>query len=308
MIATTRRSLLAAGAAAAIAGPAAARPRAPGLAVTIDDFNLADTPLMTGAERHAAILRALAHHRIKAAGLVAGRYVDNAAAPPLLQAWSDAGHLIGNHTYSHPWCPKLSAEAFEAEIRRCEPLISAYGGFRRLFRFPYLAEGATAEERDRLRAVLDRLGYRNAHVTVDDSDWCIDNRLTARLKRDPAADLAPYRRFYLDHLWERATYYDGLARKLGNAGIDHTLLMHHRLTTGLFLSDALDMFRARGWRLADADRAFAQPLFAARSEALPAGQSLIWSLAKASGRFEGQLRYPGEDDTYENPKMDALGL
>ena len=32
------------------------------------------------------------------------------------------------------------------------------------------------------------------------------------------------------------------------------------------------------------------------------------TLAKETGRFDAQLRYPGEDDTYENPKMDALKL
>jgi hypothetical protein len=35
---------------------------------------------------------------------------------------------------------------------------------------------------------------------------------------------------------------------------------------------------------------------------------LIWALAKETGKFEKELRYPGEDDTYENPKMDALKL
>ena len=34
----------------------------------------------------------------------------------------------------------------------------------------------------------------------------------------------------------------------------------------------------------------------------------MWAAAKASWRFEGKLRYPGEDDTYEKPRMDALGL
>jgi len=27
-----------------------------------------------------------------------------------------------------------------------------------------------------------------------------------------------------------------------------------------------------------------------------------------TGRFDGELRYPGEDDVYKNPKMDALKL
>ncbi len=41
---------------------------------------------------------------------------------------------------------------------------------------------------------------------------------------------------------------------------------------------------------------------------LPAGESLLWALAKETGKFENELRYPGEDDVYENPKMDELKL
>jgi hypothetical protein len=41
---------------------------------------------------------------------------------------------------------------------------------------------------------------------------------------------------------------------------------------------------------------------------VPAGQSLVWAAAKADGRYEKLLRYPGEDGDYEAPKMDALGL
>lgn len=36
--------------------------------------------------------------------------------------------------------------------------------------------------------------------------------------------------------------------------------------------------------------------------------SLVWALAKETGKFDGLLRYPGEDDEYEKPIMDALGL
>jgi hypothetical protein len=263
---------------------------------------------MTGAERHGAILAALHRHGVRSAGFLAGKFVDKPEASPLVEAWSRRGHLICNHTYSHPYCPGLSAAGFEAELLRNEAVISGYPTFRRLFRFPYLAEGGKAPVRDGMRAVLDRHGYRNGHVTIDASDWYIDNRMKARLAQDPKADLQPYRRYYLDHLWDRASYYDGLARRLGMEGVDHTLLLHHRLTTGLFLEDVLAMFRSRGWRLIDAEAAFATPLFARRPDVLPAGQSLIWSLAKETGRFSAELRYPGEDEAYEKPKMDALGL
>lgn len=42
----------------------------------------------------------------------------------------------------------------------------------------------------------------------------------------------------------------------------------------------------------------------AQSETLPAGESILWALAKEKGLKN--LRYPGEDDVYEKPLIDAL--
>lgn len=308
-----RRSLLAGLAALGFPVPhpalgAVRRTGAPGIAITIDDFDLSNTVMMTGEVRDTAIRRALQRHKIKAGGFVAGKYVDGGLGPRILSAWSNDGHIIGNHSFSHQYFSGKDPDGLMADILKCEPLLSGYPGFRKLFRFPYLAEGNTADGRDGMRALLKQHEYANAHVTIDTSDWYIDNRLKARLKVASYTPIAPYRRFYLDHIWDRATFYDGLAQSLFGHSIDHTILLHHRLTTGLFLDDMLSMFKERGWRLIDAKAAFASPEFAMEPNVLPAGQSLIWSLAKADGRFEKLLRYPGEDGDYEAPKMDAAGL
>ncbi len=280
----------------------------PGIAVTIDDFDLSDTVLLSGEDRDTAIRAALRRHRVKAGGFVAGKYVNDALSPRVLARWSEDGHVIGNHSFSHQYFAGKDPDALMTDILKCEPLLSGHPGFRKLFRFPYLAEGKTAEGRDAMRALLKQHGYRNAHVTIDTSDWYIDNRLKARLQAHSQSPIEPYRRFYLDHIWDRATFYDNLSKSLFGHSIDHTILLHHRLTTGLFLDDMLSMFNERGWRLIDAEVAFASPVFALEPNALPAGQSLVWAAAKADGRFEKLLRYPGEDGDYEAPKMDVLAL
>jgi hypothetical protein len=76
----------------------------------------------------------------------------------------------------------------------------------------------------------------------------------------------------------------------------------------MFLGELLRMFRDKGWQIVDAETAYADPIFASTPQVLPAGQSLVWSLAKATGKLDTALRYPGEDGAYEAPKMDALGL
>jgi len=68
------------------------------------------------------------------------------------------------------------------------------------------------------------------------------------------------------------------------------------------------LFVERGWKPIDAVHAYEDPVYDLQPKTLPAGESLIWALAKESGKFDKELRYPGEDDIYENPKMDALGL
>ena len=308
-----RRSILVGLAALGItAGCAAKAPglgaRTPGIAVTIDDFDLSDPVLMSGEDRDTAIRSTLRRHRVKAGGFVAGKFVGDALGARTLARWSDDGHILGNHSFSHRYFSGQDPDGLMADILKCEALLAVYPGFQKLFRFPYLAEGKTADGRDAMRALLKRHGYRNAHVTIDTSDWYIDNRLKARLKAEPRSSLESYRRYYLDHIWDRATFYDGLAQALFGHAIDHTILLHHRLTTGLFLDDMLSMFRERGWRLVNAEAAFASPTFAMEPNTQPAGQSLVWAAAKANGRCEKLLRYPAEDGAYEAPKMDGLGL
>lgn len=282
---------------------------APQLAITLDDFNLFDTTFLSAEKRNKAILDAFrAHSNLKAAIFVTGKFIDTEEKRRYLGAWNDAGHIVANHSYSHFYYPGITFEAFSCDFLRGEAVIKDFRNFRKFFRFPYLKEGDTTQKRDQMREFLKTNGYRNGHVTIDASDWYVDGRLNARLKKEPNADLAPYRKFYLEHLWERAKYYDELAQKAVGRKVKHTLLLHHNVVNGLFLKDVLQMFKDKGWKLIDAETAYSDSIFDSEPNITPAGESLIWALAKQSGKYEKELRYPGEDGVYEKAKMDALGL
>lgn len=279
------------------------------IAFTFDDFNIFNGALLCAEQRNAAILAALrSHSDLKAAGFVAGKYISDETKRGFVKAWSDAGHIIGNHTYSHFYYHDTSFDVFSCDVLRGEAVVRDLRQFRKIFRFPYLKEGETAQKRDQMRAFLKSSGYTNGAVTIDASDWAVDARLAARLKREPKVDLAPYREFYLAHLWERAKYYDELARKAVGRSVKHTLLLHHNQINGLFFKDVLQMFADKGWRLISAETAFTDEIFKAEPQIVPAGESIVWALAKESGKFDKELRYPAEGDEYENPKMDKLGL
>lgn len=278
----------------------------PRVAITFDDFDVAESPFMSAAACNEAILDALGRHGVQGAVFVAGSYV-SAATMPLLRAWDERGHVIANHTYSHLSYPSTDFRQFAADVLRNEVLLRQFAHFRKLFRFPYLREGDTAAQRDRMRAFLSEHGYRNGYVTIDTSDWYVDGRLKARLEEGGGADLAPYRDYYLDHVMGRAAYYDGLARKIGWGGVGHALLLHHNTLNGLFLGDLLRRFEREGWRLIDVEEAYAAPP-PRLPDSLPAGESLVWALANEAGALGEPARYPCEGGEYERPRMDALGL
>lgn len=281
----------------------------PEIAITIDDFNVnAETPHLDPDSRNAAILASLRAARLQAAAFVAGKWVDNPEGQRRLALWSEAGHVLANHSYSHWNYPRVDFEVFSADLLRAEAVIAHHPTFSKWFRFPYLKEGATVEQRDRMRAFLKAQGYRMGYVTVDASDWAIDARLRKRLAENPMAPLDNYRNFYVEHIWERTQFYDDLARQVLNRPVRHTLLIHHNLLNALFLSDVLQMYAQRGWRVIDAQAAFQDPVFASEPDVLPAGESIIWALAKESGKHTDVLRYPAEDEAYERERMDELGL
>ena len=302
----TRRAFLTTASAMAITARSAEL--YPQIAFTFDDPKLAQSGNMPWQQINERMLAALARRRIKAALFVCGMRVDQPSGRDLIHAWDDAGHLIGNHSYSHLNFDMVSLSAFEGDALRNEPLVRPYQHFTPLFRYPFFKEGNTAEKRDGMRAFLADRGYRLGRATVDSSDWAISARLEKRIQADPSADVSAYRSFFLQHIWDRAQYYDFLAQRVLGRSVRHTVLLHHNALNALFLGDLIAMFIARRWNPIDADVAYQDPVYARQPHVLPAGESLIWSLAKESGRFDAQLRYPGEDEVYENPRMDALKL
>jgi peptidoglycan-N-acetylglucosamine deacetylase len=283
---------------------------APQIAITMDDFHWANAVKLTAQDRNRAILGALSNRSVKAALFVIGRNIDIDEGKQLLKPWSEAGHLIGNHTYSHrPYDdPSINVAAYSQDILRAEELLKDFPQFRKYLRFPLLREGDTVAKRDGMRRFLAQHSYRNGHVTIDNSDWIVDQRLTRKLKANPLADVTPYRDFYLEHMWDRARYYDLLALKVLGRPVKHTLLTHFNLLNGLFLGDLMDMFKSKGWQLIDAEEAFTDAVFRAEPKVLPAGESIVWSLAKEKGRIAKSLRYPAEDGKYEAARMNKLGL
>lgn len=277
----------------------------PLFSITIDDPNIESTGNLTWSQKDDALLETLDRHGIKAALFVCGKRIDNYEGKVLLGKWNDKGHMICNHSYSHTYfhSKKVTTESFINDILKCDSLINKYSGYSRLFRFPYLKEGDTQQKRDGLREFLNNAGYCNGYVTIDASDWYIDKRLVDTLKSTPGMDISPYKEYYITHIYERAMFYDSLAVKLTGRHIKHTLLLHHNYINAQFLGELLIHFKKSGWELINAPDAFSDEVYENSPAILPAGESLVWAMAKETGNYESMLRYPGEDSEYEEIQL-----
>ena len=298
--------------AALLAGTCAmAEAHAQTVAITIDDGpNTGTTPRMSAAQRNQAILDALAKHRVHAALFVTSGFGANTPEGlELLQAWSKAGHVIGNHTVTHPDLHKIDLAAYQKEVLECDRLISPLPGYRKWLRFTYLREGNTPEKRDGMRDFLRERGYRNAYVSLDTSDWRLAAKLEEVLKKDPNADVGAIRTAYLAHVRQRALAYRELSQKLQGRDIPQVLLIHHNLLNALWLDDVLAQFKDMGWKIVAPDEAFADPVYQLQPERTVAGQSLLLSL----GRLLGLGRFPGgerlvDDGDFEIAELASKGL
>ncbi|HEY0590119.1 MAG TPA: polysaccharide deacetylase family protein [Pseudoduganella sp.] len=301
------RRLFAAAALAASVGVAQAQ----SVAITIDDGpNAGNTPRMSAQERNQAMLDALAKHRVQAALFVTAGYGANTPQGlPLLQAWSKAGHAIGNHTVTHPDLEKVPLAEYQRQVMECDRLISTQPGYQKWLRFTYLREGNTPEKIDGMRQFLRDHGYRNAHVSMDTSDWRLNEKLEQVLKKDPKADVSAIRTAYLAHVKQRALAYRDLSQQLQGRDISQVLLLHHNLLNAMWLDDVLTQFKEMGWKIITPAEAFADPVYKLEPVRKAAGQSLLLSL----GRTLGPGLMPGgerlvDDGDYEISELAKNGL
>jgi peptidoglycan/xylan/chitin deacetylase (PgdA/CDA1 family) len=277
------------------------------IALSFDDgFDPRNQPL--ASSWNTSILKALSNAQIKSILFPAGKRVDSLAGLKLVRDWGEAGHTIANHTYSHlNLCSeKTTLEQFIIETEKNETLLKDIPGWTKRLRFPYLKEGETVSKRDGFRSWLTDHGYKSGAVSIDASDWYYNKRYLAWRANHPNDDPTPFRIAYLNHLWNRATYYDSLSEEIHNRSVKHVLLLHTKAINAAFLPDIIAMFRSKGWVFISPEEAYEDPIYAITPTGLPAGESILWALAKQNGLKD--LRYPAESDVYEKPLLDKTGL
>jgi peptidoglycan/xylan/chitin deacetylase (PgdA/CDA1 family) len=258
------------------------------IALTFDDIPRGPGAFLTQEERTKRLITALRDARVaQAAFFVNPGFLENperAGGEQRIAAYVKAGHVLANHSYSHPALTATAAEAYLADIDKAEAWLKGREGRRPWFRFPYLNEGRYDKaKRDAIRAGLAARGLMNGYVTVDASDWHMEQlAIDAKAAGNPI-DMDALRDLYVESHVQAAEYYDGLARRTLGRSPAHILLLHETDIAALWIDDLVAALRRAGWEIVTADAAFADPISKAMPDVASAQGTLTEALAWEKG-------------------------
>lgn len=257
------------------------------LVLTFDDGpNLDPTPKLSAAERNQRLLDAFRAKGVRVVlftnGIRGGNTLDGWR---WLTAWGNAGHRIGNHSYSHGNLAEISTQTFIEDFEKMDHIIKPLPGYWRMFRFPFLEEGKDEVQSKDVQAFLKQKGYRNAPVSVVTYDWAYNGKLHEMFKANPNADIAPLRELYLAHILECLKVYDSLGQDLLGRKVAHAILLHHNLLNSLVMPDLLAMLERSGWKVVNPEEGYSDALYQQERADVGYSDSVLVAVAKKKKEF-----------------------
>mgnify|MGYP003526577289 FL=1 len=249
------------------------------IAVTTDDLpwqRMATTSPEALRTRHAALLEQLRLGGVPVIGFVNEDKleIDGVEQPErvaMLEAWLDAGHTLGNHTYGHVDVHAVGIPAFEDAILRGErmlrPMLAKRGQTPEWFRHPYLRAGRSTEDKAAITAFLAAHGYRVAPVTVDNGEWVwafayarvLDTQADTP---ERAAVLERLRLGYVPYMLNKLDYYERQSQALLGNALPQILLLHANELNAETYAELIAGIKRRGYHFVTLEDAMRDPAYA----------------------------------------------
>jgi len=261
----------------------AAVPEPFGLAITIDDVPW-NGPMPGGDTAVRAtrrMIEVLAQHRAPVAVFVNCR--GGRTSRLVLDEWAAAGATVGNHTTGHLDLHATPLARWEESIRDCDAFLKRTGVRPRYFRYSQLHHGRTSAEGDSAAAAVARQGYRNAPVTIDNSDFLLATPYELAMRAGDTAKRDALTRLMLAHDSVATVHFRDVARAVLGRDVRHVLLLHANTMTADNLDRLLTMLADMGAHFISLDDALADPVYALPDRVRsPAGVSWLYRVGAIS--------------------------
>ncbi len=274
----------------AFAAAGAAEPRLE-IALTFDDLpiNGALQPGKSQSQLARDTIAVLKKYRIPPSyGFINARRLEHDPdGAQALKIWIEAGHPLGNHTYSHFDFTKISVEEFQNEILRNEPpllLLQPPGSKHdwRWLRYPFLHEGDTLEKRRAIRAFLAQRGYRIAETTIDWEDYLWNSAHARCVAKGDKESIAWLRASYLSEAERWLRVQRDFSRQEWGRDIKHVALLHQGSFSPHILPDLFALLEREGWRIITLEEAQSDPAYESDPDIASAGGGTLTELMMQS--------------------------
>jgi len=266
--------------------------------LTFDDAPRSDGGLYTGLKRSEILIEKLKQYNVPQVAFFANSGKLDAVGELRLKMYGKAGHIIANHSHTHPHIHDVGVENFIDDIKKADQALNQLPGFRPWFRFPFLDEGRDEESRDRVRTALDEMGYINGYVTVDNYDWYLESLYQLALKKNKKINYDLLKDLYIEHLWESIQFYQNIALKTLKRSPKHVLLLHENDLAALFLDDLISFLRGEGWLIISPEEAYKDPIAQHIPTVLMNNQGRVAAIAREKGMAGKDLVQKSEDEQY----------
>lgn len=241
------------------------------VAVTFDDLPATRIPSLADAQALTTkLLDELAAQRVPAIGFVNEQKLDAVPAErvgriALLQAWLDADHELGNHTYSHLRLYNATIADFAADLLRGERvtrrLVEAHGGTLTFFRHPTLNTGRDSAHKAAADSMLAAHGYLTAPVTIDNDEYLYAAAYDRARAMGDSAMMQRLGTDYIRYMRSMFGYYERLSVTLLTREPAQVLLLHANWLNADWLPQLVAMMRRRGYQFVELDEALRDPAY-----------------------------------------------
>jgi peptidoglycan-N-acetylglucosamine deacetylase len=201
-----------------------------------------------------------------------------------IMAYAKAGHIIGNHSYSHPALSKTPIDAFLKDVDQASEWLEGRSNTKPWFRFPFLDEEfSDLAKRDAVREALKDRGLMPKPITIDVWDWNLEDRCIEATQAGKAIDHQALITLFVRQHIDGAQAADEVAKSLFGRSVAQVFLLHEADVTLLGIKALMASLRDEGWTIVTPERAYEDPIYNILPKALPSGGPLLESIARDYG-------------------------